>query len=135
MSFLDNLENNLKSLESRDELDPETVRRESAAKLDARTIAIRTAPHAAALKDSAFTSSLLTAARTIGHSMRTMVRFTWLESTLRLEAKERKLELEPTPDGIVARFFEDGIERHAEPLDLKGSGEQLARRWLTGDLD
>ena len=45
MSFLDNLENNLKALESRDERDPQTLAREAAAREAARSLALEIAPH------------------------------------------------------------------------------------------
>ena len=66
MSFLDNLENNLKALESREEKDPETVKRDQERREAERTAALLRAPHVEALKNSAFTSELLAQCRTIG---------------------------------------------------------------------
>lgn len=130
MSFLDNLENNLKALESREEKDPEQRRRELADREAARAEALRRAPHAEALKTGPFTEKLLTACRTVGHGMRVLVRFTWIDSTLRLEAKEKKLELHPTVDGVRAVYFVNGAETASEPVDLNGDADAFARAWL-----
>jgi hypothetical protein len=130
MSFLDNLENNLKALESRDDKDPETLKREQAAREARKDEARRTAPHTDALKNGSFTGELLTACRTIAHARRLLVRPAWVDSTFRLEAGPRKLELRPTPDGVRAVFFEDGVEKQSEPADLGGDAGALARRWL-----
>jgi hypothetical protein len=84
------------------------------------------------LKSSPFTNALLTSARAIGHAQRTMVRFHWRDNTLILEAKEKKLELRPTPKGISAVYFENGEEKRTEPLNLKSKAEAFARAWLEG---
>lgn len=130
MSFLDNLENNLKALETADARDPETMARQQAEQAAARDAARLAAPHAAALKSSAFTNDLLTAARTIGHAQRTMVRFHWRDHTLILEAKDKKVELRPTAKGIVAVYFEAGEEKKTEPVNLKAKAESFVRSWL-----
>jgi hypothetical protein len=54
----------------------------------------------------------------------------WLGTTLRLEAREKRLELRPTPEGIVAAYLENGTETKVEPLDLKTDPEVLVRQWL-----
>jgi hypothetical protein len=127
MSFLDNLESNLKNLERSNENDAavERSRRQSE-----RVEALAAAPHAEALKNEPFAISLLDHAVQIGFRQRTKVNMVWLGTTLRLEAKERRLELKPTRDGVVAVFFESGRETSAEPVDLKSDPEKLARRWL-----
>src|SRR2546425_484458 len=104
MSFLDNLENNLKALENREERDPEKVKREQDRREADRRAALLRAPHAEALKESAFTSELLTQCRTIRHGQRVLVQFTWLGENLRLDAKTKRMELAPTAEGIVAVF-------------------------------
>jgi hypothetical protein len=84
-----------------------------------------------ALKDSAFTSELLTQCRTIGHGQRVLVRFTWIEETLRLDAKEKRMELIPTSQGIEAVFSSDGTETGREIVDSEnGDAAALARLWL-----
>ncbi len=130
MSFLDNLENNLKALESRVERDIEQVRREQAARENERELALKRAPNAVALRNGPFTQNLLTACRTIGHPLRLMVRATWMDTTLRLEARDKKLELRPTPGGVDAVFFEGGVEKRTQAVDMKGDAEALARQWL-----
>ena len=130
MSFLDNLENNLKSLESREERNTgaEQERRERE-----RAEAQAAAPYAEQLRKSPFTAELLKQAARIGFEKRTKVHIAWLGSNLRLEARERRLELRPGPGGIQAVSLEDGRETHAGPLDLSSSAEELVRRWLTPD--
>jgi len=56
-----------------------------------------------------------------------------LGSTLRLEARARRLELRPTANGIVAVYLENGQETRTEPLDLSGDPEHLIRQWLTAE--
>ena len=131
MSYLDNLENNLKALENREEKDPEKIKRDQQQREAERDAALRRAPHAEALKNSAFTSELLTQCRTIGHAQRVLVRFTWIGENLRLDAKTQRLELTPTPDGINAVFFSDGTEVKCVQVDLeKDDPASLARDWL-----
>ena len=130
MSFLDNLENSLKNLESSEEGKEERGRqqRERETQLAQARAA---APFAEELKTGQFTAELLKQATRIGHSQRVKVHIAWLGTTLRLEARERRLELRPTAAGVVAVYLEDNREARTEPLDLKGSAEEFARRWLT----
>jgi hypothetical protein len=127
MSFLDNLENNLKALEGRDEMQSQRDReiRESQ-----RAEAIAVAPHAEKLRKASFTSDLLKHATRIGREQRVLVRPAWLGTTLRLEARDRKLELQPTARGVMAVFLEGQSEVRREPLNLDGDPESLARTWL-----
>jgi hypothetical protein len=129
MSFLDNLENNLKSLESgeqaRDDAD-----RERKARDHNRAAILAVAPYAEELRKGPFTAELLRQATRIGFSLRTKVNIAWLGSTLRLEAREKRLELRPTPAGVVAVYLEDGKEVRTEDVNLKGNAEQLVRNWL-----
>ncbi|HVP00040.1 MAG TPA: hypothetical protein VMT15_18340 [Bryobacteraceae bacterium] len=133
MSFLDNLENNLKALERIEEKDPEKIRRDQEQREADRNAAIRRAPHVEALKKSAFTSNLLTACRTVGYGQRVLVQFVWIGETLRLTAKDRRLDLIPEPDGITAVFSMGGEETgRAAVKPETDSAEALAKRWLTG---
>jgi hypothetical protein len=132
MSFLDNLENNLKALESREEKDPEKVKRDQQRREADRSAALLRAPHADALKSSPFTSELLTHCRTIGHGQHVLVQFTWIGENLRLDAKTKRMELIATPDGIAAVFFADGLETERTTVDpQKDDAAALAQRWLT----
>ena len=131
MSFLDNLENNLKALENREERDPEKVKRDQQQRDAERAAALLRAPHVEALKHSAFTSDLLTQCRTIGHGQRVLVQFTWIGENLRLDAKTKRMELTPTAEGIIAVFSESGSETGRESIDpLKDDASALALRWL-----
>lgn len=129
MSFLDNLENNLKSLES-SEQGKEDAERAHRTRENARAQAEAVAPFAEELKKSPFTAELLKQAARVGFSLRTKVHIAWLGSTLRLEARDKRLELRPTPQGIVAGYIENGQEVRTEPCDLKGNPEDLVREWL-----
>jgi hypothetical protein len=127
MSFLDNLENSLKALESREEKDPQAEKRRA----EDRAAALAAQPFAEALKSSPFTEKLFLAARTIGHQQRTLVRFTWLDTTLRLEAKDKKLDLKPTAEGIVAIASEGAAASEPIPVSLdRDDPESLAANWL-----
>ena len=132
MGFLDNLENNLKALENRNERDPEVLAREAAARDAARSMALEIAPYAEALRNGPFKDGLLTACREIGHRNRILVRPVWVDSTLRLEAGARKLELRPTPSGVLAVFFDEGRDQESAPIDLSSDPVKLAEKWLEG---
>jgi len=128
MSFLDNLENNLKSLESRDEKGGDQSERQQREAERARALAA--APWAEKLKDSRFTQELLEHATRLGHQLRAKIYITWLGQTLRLEARGRKLELRPTAHGVIAAFLVNNAEVRAHPVDLDGKAAELAREWL-----
>jgi hypothetical protein len=131
MSFLDNLENNLNALERLEEKDPEKVKRDHERREADRTAALQRAPHVDALKNSPFTSELLTQCRIIGHASRVLVKFTWLGENLRLDAQAKRLELIPTVEGIAAVFSLEGNETGRTIVDPeKDDPVALARRWL-----
>jgi hypothetical protein len=131
MSFLDNLENNLKALESQEEKDPEKVKRDQERREAERNAALLRAPHLEALKNSLFTSNLLTECRTIGHGQRVLVQFAWIGETLRLNAKNKRMELSPSPEGIIAVLSVDGRETGRTTIDpQKDDAAALARRFL-----
>ena len=132
MSFLDNLENSLKSLESREE-GQESADRQQRARDAERAGAQAAAPWAEELKRSPFTAGVLTQAARVGHSLRVKVQVAWLGTTLRLEARERRLELRPTASGIVAAYLENGSETRIAPVDLAGDPEQMVRQWLRAE--
>ena len=131
MSFLDNLESNLKSLESSEE-GKEDAGRQQRARESQLAQARAAAPFAEELKTGPFTAELLRQATRIGYSRRVKVHIAWLGTTLRLEARDRRLELRPTATGVMAAYLEGGQEVRTEPLDLKGSAEELVRKWLVG---
>ncbi len=126
MGFLDNLENSLKSLESQQERDPRERERQEEER--ARTLAA--APWAEKLKSSEYTQKLFDQAAVAGHRMRAKVYMAWIDTTLRLEAKGRRLELRPTADGIIAEFAQPDDQIQIESVDLGGSPDELLRKWL-----
>jgi hypothetical protein len=131
MSFLDNLENNLKALESQEEKDPEKVKRDQERREAERNAALLRAPYVDALKSSPFTDTLLTECRTIGHGQRVLVQFVWIGESLRLNAKNKRMELTPSADGIVAVISVDGVETARTTVDpQKDDPAALARLWL-----
>jgi hypothetical protein len=129
MSFLDNLENNLKSLESQEE-GKEAAERSRRTRETERANAQAAAPWAEELKKGPFTAELLKQAARVGFSLRLKVHVAWLGTTLRLEARDRRLELRPTAHGVVAAYLENGVETRSEPLDLKGDAAEFVRGWL-----
>lgn len=131
MSFLDNLENNLKALENQEERDPEKVKRDREHREADRIAAMQRAPHVEALKNSAFTAELLTQCRTIGRDQRVLVQFTWIGESLRLDAKAKRLELMPTAEGVTAFFSCDGSEIRRKIVNLQADDPRaLAQSWL-----
>jgi hypothetical protein len=126
MSFLDNLESSLKNLESREERDP----REQQRRQDDRNRALAIRPWADALKNGAYAQKLFEQAAIAGHRIRTKIYIAWIEDSLRLEAKQRRLELKPTSEGIEASFTEPDGTSKTQPLDLKSEPEALLKQWL-----
>jgi hypothetical protein len=129
MSFLDNLENTLKNLESAEQKRDEAERRGRDRDAE-RAEALAAAPWVEELKKGPFAAELLKQATRIGFSMRTKVHIAWLGNTLKLEARDRRLELRPTATGVVAAYIEEGQEPRLAPVDLKGDPAELVRAWL-----
>ncbi len=132
MGFSENLENNLKSLESREERDPASLAQEKQRRDLEREARLAAGPFAEQLKSGPFTQALLAHATRIGFTKRTKVHITWLDTTLRLDAKHLRLELRPTGAGIVGHYFADGQAMAEAPVDLSGDAETLAQTWLDG---
>jgi hypothetical protein len=126
MSFLDNLESNLKTLESREERSTDNHQRREAE----RQQALAAAPWADQLRSSPFTEKLFSEAALTGHRLRQKIYLTWLGEKLRLEARNRRLELRPTPGGIQAVFLENNTEIRQQPVDLSTDPAELLRDWL-----
>ena len=131
MGFLDNLENSLKSLETQQENDGTAQQRRESE----RAQALATAPWLEKLKGSDYTKQLFDKAALAGHKTRTKVYMAWLDSTLRLEAKQKRLELKPTPDGIVAEFIEPGQDSRTKPIDLNSDPQALIDEWFGSQLE
>ena len=130
MGFLDNLENTLKAEEARQERDPEYWLRSQRQAEAERARAKAAQPLAEELRKGKFTADLLNEVTRISHGLRTKVYITWIGTMLRLEAREHRLELTPTADGIVAGFLVNAEQKSSEHVDLKKSAKPLAERWL-----
>jgi hypothetical protein len=126
MSFLDNLENNLKALESRDEGGIDESRRRD----QDREMAIAAAPWAERLKREPFAQTLMQQATVAGRRSRTKVNLMWIGTTLRLEARGHRLELRPGPKGVVAVFLRGSEEVSQEPVDLSSDPGKLTSQWM-----
>jgi hypothetical protein len=126
MSFLDNLENNLKALESRDEGGLDESRRRDRE----RELAIAAAPWAERLKREPFAQTLMQQATLGGRQRRIKVNLMWIGTTLRLEARGHRLELRPGKDGIAAVFLRGSKEVRQEPVDLRGDPRKLTGDWM-----
>jgi hypothetical protein len=128
MGFLDNLENDLKALEGREEFANRAE--ENRIRDEERVRALAAAPFAERLKSGAFTEELLKQATHAGYAARTKVHMTWLGTTLRLEARDRKLDLRPTADGVLAVFLQGADELRSSLVDLDGSPAALVSELL-----
>ncbi len=126
MSFLDNLESALKNMESREERDPGARKRRDSE----RASVLAAAPWAEKLKNSSYIQEVVKSAARIGYQTRSKIRVAWLDTTLKLEAKDRHLELRPTSDGIVAVFLHNGKEERRVPVDLTANPNELVQEWL-----
>jgi hypothetical protein len=126
MSYLDNLENNLKALESREERTPASRKRPEAERNRARA----TQPFAEQLRNGDFTKKLLDRVVHLAHGVRTKVYISWSGNSLRLDARERRLELQPTPEGVFAVFSSGYNVTARNKIDLSGDPEQLAKEFL-----
>ena len=126
MSFLDNLQNNLKALENLEQGGIDESRRRDAD----RARALEVEPWADRLKSSPWTSTLMQLATRAGFSRRMKVNFIWLGTTLRLEAREQRLELRPAPDCVNAVFLFDGNEVKRTDLNLEGTPQPVLDDWM-----
>jgi hypothetical protein len=130
MGFAENLENDLKNLESASERDPAALARQQAGREAERAAALAAQPHARQLRNSAFTAELLNQAAVQGRLQRVAVRIVWLGQVLKLLAKDHSFELRPTGHGVEGRFLRGPEELETFAVDLAGSAVELARRWL-----
>jgi hypothetical protein len=126
VSFLDNLENNLKALEGREEGGLDSSGRRD---LERRR-ALAAAPWAEKLKKSPWSGTLMQQATRAGFQRRVRVSLVWLDTTLRLEARENRLDLRPEPDGIVAVFQRGREELGRHAIDLGDNPQSLVDEWM-----
>ena len=128
MGFLDNLENTLKAAEREAEREDERTAGPSRAAEMQELRAV--APHAEQLTKSQWTQDLLTQCVTLGHGQRVRVGMAWIGHTLRLDAREKRMDLQPTASGVSAVFSVDGAETGREPVNFGSDPAALARKWL-----
>jgi len=121
MSFLDNLENNLKALES---LEAGGIDDRKRRELE-REQAIAAAPWAERLKNSPYVGKLMREMTREGFSRRMKVNFIWIGRVLRLEAMGERLELVPTARGVEAVSGERRML-----IDLDKDPGSLIKDWL-----
>jgi hypothetical protein len=128
MSFLDNLENSLNSLENT------PIQEDAGREKDRRKLEIAeqnaVAPWAERLKKSPYTQGLMSTATREGYKLRTKVYITWLGSTLRLEARERRLDLRPAINGVLAIFSVNAEQIGSRLMELQGDPSDLVHEWL-----
>jgi hypothetical protein len=130
MSFLDNLENNLKALESIDEPASHDNRRRDRERQEA----LAAAPWAERLKTAPFAQKLMQQATVAGRQRRVKVNLIWIGTTLRLEARRNRLELRPGAKGITAVFLHWADEISRIPIDLSADPQPLVSKWMV-DVD
>jgi hypothetical protein len=130
MSFLNNLENSLKGLEERQERDPAQARKAAELRQSEGERARAAQPWAERLRKGPFAQQLMTEATRIGFGLRTKVYISWAGSALRLDARERRLELRPTPDGVIADSYVNGERTGSRSVDLNSDARELAETWL-----
>ncbi len=126
MSFLDNLENNLKALESREQGGLDERGRREAEKTRARAAA----PWAERLKNAPWTQALMQQSTRAGFRRRVKVNLLWIGTTFRLEALGHRLELRPDADGIRAVFLHGPQELNNQAVDLAGDPQKLIAEWM-----
>jgi hypothetical protein len=126
MSFLDNLEDNLKALENREEGGIDESRRRDAE----RERALAAGPWAERLKSGAFVPALMQQATAAGYKRRIKINLMWIGTALRLEARGHRLELRPEPRGVVAVFLKGIEEVRRQPVNLANSPQKLLAEWM-----
>jgi hypothetical protein len=121
MSFLDNLENNLKAMES---LEASGLDDRKRRELE-RERSIASAPWAERLKKSPYVGKLMRDLTRAGFPRRMKMNFVWIGRALRIEAVDQRLELQPTPGGVDAVFADRRI-----PINLDAEPDSLIAEWL-----
>ena len=126
MSFLDNLENNLKALEA-NEAPP---RHDEAKRAKERDQARLAAPWAERLKTDPWTNQLMQQVTRAGFQRRTKVNLAWIGTSLRLEARGHKLELRPESKGVTAVYLHGLEESRREPVNFKEDPRKMVDGWM-----
>jgi hypothetical protein len=129
MGFLDNLESNLKSMESAGEREegPATKNRREADR--AARVAIQ--PFVEKLRKSPFTDHLLRAAHMESFRIRVRITAVWIGDMLRLELPGKRLELIPSPSGVRAQETLNGVPAEPVAVDFESDPAELLKHWLS----
>ena len=83
-----------------------------------------------ALPNGKWTQDLLTHCVTIGHGKRVRVGMPWIGTTFRLDAREKRLDLQPNAQGILGIFSVDGAITALAPIGLNSDPAGLVKQWL-----
>jgi len=129
MSFSDNLGNDLKNLEKQDEPIPSASRGREA-EADPACQRARGCPSFGEPEEQQLHFRPVDARHSdrswIAHEGQHHV----ARTTLRLQAREHRMELRPGGDGITAHFFVNEKEIRRQKVDMAGDPEPLAKEWL-----
>jgi hypothetical protein len=128
MSFLDNLESGLKSLESAGEREDGSRNRDRRETERAARLAIQ--PAIDKLRKSPFTDQLLRAAHQESFRIRARISTVWIGDTLRLELRGQRLELRPAVRGVLAVAIRAGAETEPVLVNFDGDAAKLLKDWL-----
>jgi hypothetical protein len=126
MSFLDNLENNLKALEGLEQGGIDDGNKREAVKRRA----LLEKPWADRLKSDPWTAKLMQLATRAGFERRTKVHLIWIGTTLRMEARGQRLELRPMVNGVEAVFLKGAEVLRRQPIDLVLEPSALIAEWM-----
>lgn len=128
MSFLDNLESNLKSLESSTEREDGSGAKGRRDADRASRVALQ--PFVEKLRKSSFTDQLLRAAHQESFRIRARISVVWIGDILRFELPGKRLELRPTPQGVLAVSTLNGVTGASAPVDFESDASELLKGWL-----
>jgi hypothetical protein len=129
MSFLDNLESNLKNMEAvgeREDAPGAKNRREAD-----RAARIALQPFVEKLRKSPFTDRLLRAAHLESFRIRARITAVWIGDMLRLELPGKRLELIPSPSGVKAQETLNGVPAEPVAVDFESDPAELLKHWLS----
>lgn len=129
MGFLDNLESDLKSLESANEREDASGSKNRRDADRAARIALQ--PSVERLRKSAFTDHLLRAAQQESFRIRARINVVWVGDVLRLDLPNKRLELRPVPGGVQAIATFNGVPVEPALVDFSGDAMQLLQGWLS----
>jgi hypothetical protein len=128
MGFLDNLESNLKSLESVTEREDPAGAKNRRESERANRLALQ--PFVEKLRKSTFTDHLLRAAHQESFRIRARISVVWVGDILRLELPGNRLELRPSRQGVMAVASHEGHVSDPVLVNFEGDPKHLLQSWL-----